>query len=198
MLDRQRGYSLIDLLVVVGIISVASAVAVPMTGAALSGQRFKGDAQALSNLVGLAKMRASAGFTRARVRANVVDRTFLLEIWDKAAGEWVADGGTETLYRDVRFGFGALATPPPGTQDDIAMSPPCRIGLNGASAAIGNTSCIVFNSRGLPIGGDGLLAGGHALYLTDGGMVYATTVTATPRLRLWSSRASTATWMEQQ
>lgn len=198
MLNRQHGYSLIDVLVVVGIISVASAVAVPMTGSALSGQRFKGDAQALSNVVGLAKMRASAGFTRARVRANVGDRTFQLEVWDKAAARWVADGGTETLYREVRFGFGALTTPPPGTQDEIAMSPPCRVGLDGTSAEIGNTSCVVFNSRGLPIGGDGLLAGGHALYMTDGAMVYATTVTATPRLRLWSSRASTATWMEQQ
>lgn len=195
--NSQRGYSLVDLLVAVALISVVSAIAVPMTGTALSGQRFKADAQALNNLVGLAKMRASANFTRARVRANLADNSFVLERWDKDASEWVPEGGTERTFRDVRFGFADATVPPPSSQAQIEQSPPCLVGLQG-SAAIGNTACIVFNSRGVPIDGDGLIFGGHALYLTDGNMVYATTVTATPRLRLWWTRAASENWVEQQ
>jgi type II secretory pathway pseudopilin PulG len=197
-LARQQGYTLIDTLVVVGLISLVSAIALPMTGSALSGQRFKGDAQALNNLVGLAKMRASAGFTRARVRANTLDNTFVLERWDKTGAAWVSEGATESLFRGVRFGFGAIPTPPPDTQDTIAQSPPCRVGILPGSAVIGNTACIVFNSRGLPIDGDGVLFGGHALYLTDGTAVQATTVTATPRIRLWWTPPAVARWNQQQ
>jgi type II secretory pathway pseudopilin PulG len=197
-LARQEGYTLIDILFVAGLISVISAIALPITGSAITGQRFKGDVQALNNLVGLAKMRASAGFTRARVRANITDNTFLLERWNKTTSSWVAEGSTETLYRGVRFGFGAIGTPPPDTQDAIAQSPPCRVGILPGSAAIGNTACIVFNSRGLPIDGDGMLFGGHALYLTDGTAVQATTVTATPRIRLWWTPPTAARWNQQQ
>jgi type II secretory pathway pseudopilin PulG len=195
---RERGYSLVDLLVVLGLVGLITGLAIPLTDSALRGQRIRGDAQALNNLVGLAKMRAASGFTRARVRANLTDRTFMLERWDKAAGAWVAESGPELLFRVVQFGFGGVTAPPPDTQAALAQSPACRVGIVPASAAIGNTACIVFNSRGLPVDGDGALFGGHAIYITDGNVVYATTVTATPRLRLWASRAGGTNWTEQQ
>lgn len=197
-LAGQQGYTLIDILVVVGLIGVLGAIAVPVIGSSVSGQRFRADAQALNNLVGVAKMRASAGFTRARVRANLAENTFVLERWDKTANLWVPEGGTERTFRDVRFGFGALGTPPPDTQAVIALSPRCRGGIAPGSVEIGDTACIVFNSRGLPIDGEGVLFGGHALYLTDGSGVYATTVTATPRIRLWWTPLTTTSWSEQQ
>jgi type II secretory pathway pseudopilin PulG len=196
--ERQRGYTLVDLLAVVGIISVASVIAVPMTDRALAGQRFKSDAQALNNLVGLAKMRASGGFTRARVRANLDNNSFLLERWDRTADAWVVEGGTERVFRGVQFGSGGVTDPPPNTQVALAQSPACRVGVTPGSATIGNTACIVFNSRGLPVDGDGTLFGGHALYLTDGNAVYATTITATPRIRLWWRPAAQSAWSEQQ
>ena len=196
--EQQRGYTLVDMLAAVAMISVVSALAIPMTNSAVSGQRIKGDAQALNNLVGLAKMRAASGFTRARVRANLTDHTFVLERWDKASAAWVIEGGTERAFRGVQFGFGGVADPPPNTQVALAQSPACRVGVAIGSATIGNSACIVFNSRGLPIDGDGALFGGHALYLTDGSSVYATTVTATPRLRHWWTRAGGANWKEQQ
>jgi Tfp pilus assembly protein FimT len=195
----EHGFSLVDILMVVALIGVVSGIAVPVTSGALSGQSFRHDTEAISHLVGLAKMRASAGSTRARVRANLPDQTFLLERWNRTTNAWVIEGGVTPLSRGVTFGFGAVATAPPNTQTTIDFSPVCRAGTTGDSAAIGGTACIVFNSRGLPVDGAGVPFGGHALYLTDASAVSATTVTATPRIRRWlmPSRAL-AQWREEQ
>jgi Tfp pilus assembly protein FimT len=196
----ERGFSIIDILMVVALIGIIATIAVPVTGSAVSGQRFNNDSQALTNLVGLAKMRASAAYTRARVRANLVARTFALERWDKTTNAWVTEGSVTPLSLGVTFGFGTVATAPPNTQTTIGFSAACRVGLTAATATIGNTACIVFNSRGLPVDGAGLPVGGHALYLTDGRAVAGTTVTATPRIRRWWTPAqlTTAAWRERQ
>jgi Tfp pilus assembly protein FimT len=197
-LQASHGYSLIDLLVVVGVIGVVAGIALPVTGSALATQRIKADSQALTQTVALAKMRASANFTRARVRVDFTSNAYALEIWDKAASAWVTEGATIYTATGVSFGFGSLGTPPPNTQVAIGQSPACRTGVTAGSTAIGNTACIIFNSRGLPIDGGGSIFGGHALYVTDGATVAATTITATPRIRRWASRSTTATWKEQQ
>jgi Tfp pilus assembly protein FimT len=195
----EHGFSLVDILMVVALIGVVSGIAVPMTNGALAGQKFRNDTEAISHMVGLAKMRASAGSTRARVRANITDQTFLLERWDRTTGAWVVEGAVTPLSQGVTFSFGAAATAPPNTQTTIAFSPVCRAGTTAASAAIGGTACIVFNSRGLPVDGAGATFGGHALYLTDGGAVSATTVTATPRIRRWLKPSpALAQWREEQ
>ncbi len=195
---RDGGFSLVDMLMVVALIGVVAGIAVPVTGGALSGQKFRNDAQALTGMAGLAKMRASAGLTRARLRANVTESTFVLERWNKTTGVWIAEE-TVALSRGVTFSFGTVAAAPPNTQATIGFSPACRVGIDAASPAIANTHCIVFNSRGLPVDGAGAQFGGHALYLTDGGSVSATTVTATPRIRRWSTGAyGTPQWQEQQ
>ena len=197
---REGGFSVIDILMVVALIGIIAAIAVPVTGSAVSGQKFNNDSQALTNLVGLAKMRASATYTRARVRANLVARTFALERWDKTTDTWVTEGTITPLSVGVTFGFGTVGTAPPNTQTAIGFSGACRVGLTVATATIASTACIVFNSRGLPIDGGGLPFGGHGLYLTDGRAVAATTVTATPRIRRWWTPAHLATpeWRERQ
>jgi prepilin-type N-terminal cleavage/methylation domain-containing protein len=194
----QQGFTLIEVLTALGMIAVVCAITIPITMGSIQRNQLKADAQALNNLIGLAKMRASSGFTRVRLRANLAARTFLVERWNKDDGEWVADGRVETLSDTVTFGFGDVEDPPPNTQDTLQQSPACLDGLDAASDPIADTACIVFNSRGLPVDGDGLLFGGHALYLTDGDYTWGTTITATPRVRMWTSPASTAGWREQQ
>jgi len=196
----ESGFSIIDILMVLALIGIIAAIAVPVTGSAVSGQKFNNDSQAVTNVIGLAKMRASAAYTRARVRANLVDRTFALDRWDKSTNAWVAEGTTTPLSLGVTFAFGTVATAPPNTQTTIGLSPACRVGLTAASATIGNTACVVFNSRGLPVDGAGVPFGGHAIYLTDGRAVAATTVTATPRIRRWWTPAqlATAAWRQRQ
>jgi type II secretory pathway pseudopilin PulG len=194
-LRHQHGFSLVDILAAMAVMGVVIAMAVPITGSSMAAYRFRGDGQALSNLVGLAKMRAAARFSRARVFVDLTTNSYSLQTWNKTAGAWVTDGGVLQASRGVRFGFGGVATPPPDTQAAIALSPVCK---NDAGADLANTSCIIFNSRGIPIDGAGAPTGGNALYLTNGSAVYAVTITATPLIRFWWSPAHTAAWVEQQ
>ena len=180
-------------MVALAIIGVVTATVIPITDTQLKANRLKADADAVRNLVGLAKMRASSRFTRARVLVNVAANSYVLQVWDKTAAAWVNDGAPTRTSTGVRFGFGTLATPPPNTQVDIALSPPCTTGLT-AAGAIANTSCITFNSRGLPVDAAGVLYPRHAFYLRSNIGVFATTVTSTPLIRFWSSPNGTATW----
>lgn len=193
MFFREDGYSLLELLVVVGLIGVLSAIAIPISDTSLNANRLKGDADAVRNLVGLAKMRASSRFTRARVLVDLSANSYVLQVWDKTANAWVNDGAPARTSTGVSFGFGTLVAPPPNTQVNIAMSPQCTNGLTPAGA-IANTACITFNSRGLPIDAAGLLYARHALYLQSPIGVFATTVTSTPLIRFWSSPNGNAVW----
>jgi prepilin-type N-terminal cleavage/methylation domain-containing protein len=195
-IDRQRGFSLIDVLAVIALFSVIVAMTIPITGGALTGHRLKGDAQGVKNLVALAKMRASSRFTRARVMVNLSTNTYVLQVWDRTANVWASEGTASRTTTGVTFGVGGLTTPPPDTQIVIALSPECTDGVDATAAILPDTACIIFNSRGLPVDRDGTLFPRHALYLTGEAGVYATTVTATPLIRSWRSPSNAPTWTE--
>ena len=178
----------------IGIIAVVSAFALPMTSSAMTDLRARGDARAVSNIVALAKLRATSGFTRARVFVDLNGRTFFIQILDKATNTWVSEGAVTSLSTGISFGFSGLATPPPDTQLSIGQSAAC---LDDDGDPIGTSACIVFSSRGIPIDAAGAPTGDNGLYITDGTGVYATTVTATPLVRLWWSPASASEWMRQ-
>ncbi len=88
-----------------------------------------------------------------------------------------------------------MTAAPPGTQVVLAQAPQC---LDDAGNAVGNTACVVFNSRGIPIDAAGIATASDALYITGGGGVYGTTLSATSRVQLWWTAAGTAAWMRKQ
>lgn len=191
----SAGYSLIELLVVVAVMGVVAAIAVPSTTSAMRGTRLRSDAQAVYNLVALAKMRAASRFSRARVYADLAGNTYALQTWDKTTNSWTTEGAVNQMSSGVGFGFAGLTAAPPNTQVAIGFSAQCT---NDLGANIANTACVMFNSRGIPIDNVGAPTGGNGLYVTDGSSVYSTTVTATPLIRFWWSKVSGgASWIKQ-
>jgi prepilin-type N-terminal cleavage/methylation domain-containing protein len=189
---ESEGFTLIELLVVVAIFAVVAVMALPMTGNALASFRLSGDARSLSNGIALAKMRAASTFSRARLYVDLADGSYHVETWDKTVSDWVSEGGTTSLSSGVSFGFSPATVAPPNTQGTIGQAPACT---DKDGNTIGNTACVMFNSRGVPV--DSLLAptGSDAVYMTDGTAIYGVTVAATGMMRMWNAvPAATPNW----
>ncbi len=189
---HHRGFSLIEMVIAVAVGLLIAGMAIPTLLTLKRNLRIGGDAADLNGEVTLAKMRAASDFTRARVYADLAARTFRIEVWNKAgAGSWGIEGGTQPLSQEITWGFGTLNSPPPGTQAALGQAPLC---LDNGGAAIANTACITFNSRGIPVDPTGAPTPNDALYLTGGGLVYGVTVSATGLIQTWRSGTDTTYW----
>ena len=189
----ETGFTILETLFVVGLISVISAIAVPMFGGALADFRLSGDARGLSNAIAVAKMRAASNFSRVRLFVDISGRTHHLESWNKTTSEWDTEGGLTHLSTGVFFSFGIVGTAPPNTQTTIAQAPECT---DDDGDPIGGTACVMFNSRGVPVDSTFAPTGLDAIYLADGSAVYGITVAATGMLRMWRTLPTeTPTWM---
>jgi len=157
-----------------------------MFSGAIQRFRLSGDARSVSNAAAVAKMRAASDFSRVRLYVDLTARTHRMEIFDKTDPVccWVPHGGTTSLSAGVSFSYGVVATPPADTQGTIGQAPLCT---DDMGAAIPGTACIMFNSRGVPIGNGPSFAptGVDAIYVTDGSAVYGVTIAATGLLRMW-------------
>ena len=194
--QRHRGFSLVELMFVIVISLIVAGMAIPTFLTIERNLRTSGDARDINGEIILAKMRAASDFTKARVYADLSAQTFRVEHWDKTGGSWtnVNEGGTQSLAQGVTFGFGGLGSPPAGTQATIGQAPAC---LDNGGAAIANTACVVFNSRGIPVDSTGAPTANGALYITDGRSVYVVTVSATGLTQPWRTDAQTASWKKR-
>ena len=120
---------------------------------------------------------------------------FADEIYDKTLYDGVTHTAIASLAEDVLFvSFNGLSTPPANTQTSIKQAPQC---LDTANAAIDNTACVLFNSRGMPIDDTAQPVSDDAVYLTDASSVQGVIVSGTGMIRSFKSPANTARWSMQ-
>jgi Tfp pilus assembly protein FimT len=189
------GWSLVEVLTTIGILAVLAGMSAPLLANAIAFFRVSGDARSVSNAIAVVKIRAASDFTQARLYADLSAKTHHPETWDKTTGTWKREGGDTTLSTTVAFGYSGVTNPPPNTQGVIKQALACK---DKDGNDIGNTSCVIFNSRGVPVDTSGAPTATHALYVTDGANVYGVTVSATGMVRNWrAATSSIASWTQQ-
>jgi prepilin-type N-terminal cleavage/methylation domain-containing protein len=210
-LRDSRGFTTIELLIVVLISLIAAAFAIPSYTTMTRYLRIAGDARDLNSTTAQAKMRAAQDFTHARVYADLAANTFHLEVWDKTAnsgpGCWKTEGDSvnrctsssspvQSLSQGIVFGFGSASAGLPNPQPLIAQAPACSSGVAGGTTAssISNTACVEFNSHGLPVAATGSPTASDALYITDSNSVYGVTIIISGLIQDWTTSASSTAW----
>jgi len=184
------------MLIAVAVLGSIAAIAVPISGGMIDDIRLRGDAQSLSSAVALTKMTGAAQFTRARLRINQAAGTYQVETW-QATGTpgWIADGGEQRLSPGGLFGAGPVATPPPETQQAVAQPAAC---LDAEGAALAGTSCVIFNSRGLPVSAAGTPITAQVLYMRGPTGVFAIVIGATGQMQVWrTTTTANGPWQQQ-
>ena len=208
---KQSGFSLLELIIVGAMALTLAAFAVPQFLQALRDFRIKGDARDIHGEILLAKMRAAANFSAARVEFDITNRIFVSQIWCKVRGTFpgcvaatentwvnVNVGGPQRLASGVSFGLSGQTDPPPDTQASLAQAPTCKQGQAGGTPyapgagadETGTTACIMFNSRGYPVTNSGGATGNDAIYVTDGVAVEGITVSVTGLTASWRHDAN--------
>ena len=192
----DSGYTVLEVLLVAGLIGVVSAIAIPMTANSMRDFRIGGDARRISGMIALAKMRAASAFSRTRVYVDLDEKSYRLETQKSDGNPWVAEGGTTALSTGVvPWDDDEPLGAPPNAPDPIVQALPC---LDAGDTPIENTACVVFNSRGIPIEPvTGTPTGTGAVYVTDGIVVHGVTVSATGLTQVWQRFASSETWVKQ-
>src|SRR6266478_6535195 len=194
---RQAGFSTLEMLIVIAMSIIITAIAIPQYVRTSAYLRAAGDLRALNGVTGQAKMRAAADFTHARAYADLGANTYHLEIWNKTgnggAGCWRTDGDTANactvaaspvfnLAQGDTFGTGGLTQGPTVAQQPTIPTQVACQSTNGGNGTIANTECIVFNSRGIPIDANGAARGNGAAYLSSVAVGNGFTVSATCRI----------------
>jgi hypothetical protein len=143
---------MMELLTVIAMSIIVTAIALPTYMSTLKFLRTSGDLRMLNAITAQAKMRAAANFTHARVYADLTDGTYQLQVWYKTGGSsgtgcWVADAdpglssnnptcitwtnapapnglGITQLAQGDTYGFGSLTAGPTLGQSTISQGTP--------------------------------------------------------------------------
>jgi Tfp pilus assembly protein FimT len=168
------GFSLVEISMVILIFIVLSAIGLPTMTSMLHTYRLSGDARNLAHELTLARLRAGSDFTWAQIviDTSVTPNSYKLQLCTTKATSscttFTSEGGNQYLSSGISLGFGLSS------------------GGAGGQTTAAQTTRIIFNSRGIPIGNTGSPTSNDTIYLTDtAGDAYAVSVTLSGHPKIW-------------
>lgn len=146
----QRGFTMVELLVVISIILIISAILLPKLPKYLQSYKLRNDARNLAGQISAARMLASENTKRSLVACNTT--TNICQIALRGLDDPLTGGLNNSAFTVVQAGLQVFLSPgdsfgPPGT---VGASSPSN---SSGQASTGAVQCnnIVFNSRGIPV-----------------------------------------------
>jgi len=177
-MKEDKGFSLIELAIVIAIIAIMAAVTIPTISQTMRNLKSRTDARNIATALTVAKLQATSQFTRYQVRFSLSQNRWILEKFNKSTGEFEADGSETTLSSEDSGHYVSFQT----------SSSSAPTGFSTLSSDL-----IRFNSRGVPINSSGVAIADSAVYLRDPDNSYAVTVSLSGKVQLWQKRSGTWT-----
>ena len=167
----QRGFSMIQLVFVLAIVMILSAIALPSFLNITRPLRLRNDANALADLVTMARMRAATQFTQVEIYCTPLASPGTCRLrslqYGAAPTAWVDEQQNVSLSAGVSFGIPATITTYLPNQSSGTVFQGDSQQYTPLSAANTLNPVVIFNTRGLPIDITGKLNPDYALYLKD-------------------------------
>jgi prepilin-type N-terminal cleavage/methylation domain-containing protein len=199
--EEEQGFTTTELMLVVAVLGVIAATAVPSVMNSVRDYRLHSDLSTVASLCNVTRLRAAAQFAPYRVNFSVSAGTYSME---KLCGNTAS-----SVDSACTSPYAAFTTPQieSGTQyilqgNTFASCRPSGISTYPGTITADSSACpdlvqLYFNTRGTPTdnAGSPLANGGTVLYMTNqNGMVDAFTVSTGGRASVWNWDPSGSRW----
>jgi Tfp pilus assembly protein FimT len=199
MTNSESGFTTFELFVVVAVMGIILAMALPQAFNSLKGYRVHTDASEIAGYLNVERMRAAS--QSAPYALDVNGSTYAIEQLTPLTYDPLAMP-TSTSYTSQNpavYDFGTQYLAPGDTVTNCLVSgvsvypPP----VTANPGTCGTPFQVYFNTRGLPVDitGNALAGGGVAIYLKNTkGMVDAVTVSSGGAVQVWNWNPPTSSW----
>jgi prepilin-type N-terminal cleavage/methylation domain-containing protein len=208
IMKRDSGFSMVELLMVVLIMGIVIAFAIPQASTAIRDYRLHSDAGVIAGQLNVGRMRAASQYAPYRVVINIAAGTYWME---KLCGLTTSTADPNCVTTGVPAAYQPRTVPSAqieggtqylGTNDTYSSCRPSGVTAYPGSITADPNPCpdplyIYFNTRGVPVDytGQPLGNGGAVLYLTNtNGMTDAVTVSIGGNVNQNQWNKTSSTW----
>lgn len=145
----EKGFSLLEAIIIVAISLIMAALTAKSMLSAVNRYQVDTAARQIAALAQVAHMKAPAQNTRFQITPNITAGTYLLQMWDRNASNWVPDGGAAPikLPPNVIFSTTGVTTAPPEQPTTVVQATEMTFNNVGLLCDPSTAACLVTDGR---------------------------------------------------